>query len=123
MIEKKGILELEGMEFYVCHGCLQSEKMAENLFVVDFKAVADMRIAAQSDKLDDATDYGKIYTVIAAEMNGAHSCLIEHLCGRIVRSIRTEFPELDTFSVRVSKRRPPVNGVAAWSRVTLTDCR
>lgn len=119
MIEKKGILELEGMEFYACHGCLEHEKAAENLFTVDFKAETDMRKAAESDRLEDAIDYGKIYDTIAAEAYGRHSDLIENLCGRIVKAVASRFPSLENFSVRVSKRRPPVNGVAAWSRVTL----
>ena len=33
--------------------------------------------------------------------------------------IDKEFPYLEELYVRVSKRRPPVKGVAAWSRVTL----
>ena len=37
----------------------------------------------------------------------------------IVKAIEKRFPELVSFSVRVSKRRPPVDGVAQWSRVTL----
>lgn len=120
MINKKGILELEGMEFYASHGCLLHEKAAENLFTVDFRAETDMSKASESDRLEDAVDYGKIYDIIAAETSGSHSDLIEHLCGRIVRAISRSLPELENFSVRVSKRRPPVNGVAAWSRVTLT---
>lgn len=119
MITENGILELEGMEFYSCHGCLLHEKKAENLFVVDFKAETDMRKAAESDSLEDAVDYGKIYDVIKAEATGAHSDLIEHLCGRIVRAIASNFPELNCFAIRVSKQRPPVKGVASWSRVTL----
>ncbi len=114
-----GILELEGMEFHACHGCLEREKISGNLFTVDFRAQTDMEAAAESDRLEDALDYGKIYDIIAEVMNGEHSDLLEHLAGKIIRSIAAGFPELEDFSVRVSKRRPPVNGVAAWSRVTL----
>ncbi len=115
-----GILELEGMEFHACHGCLEHEKVSENLFVVDFRAETDMRAAALSDSLEDAVDYGKIYDTIADVMNGGHADLLEYLAGKIVKEIASGFPQLLSFSVRVSKRRPPVNGTAAWSRVTLT---
>ena len=47
------------------------------------------------------------------------SNLIEHVAGRIVRAIADRFPQFTSFSVRVSKKRPPVNGVVQWSRVTL----
>ena len=107
---QQGILELEGMEFHVCHGCLPHEKTVRNLFTVDFRAELDMTAAAESDDLQDALDYGLVYDVIN---------LLEHLAGRIVSAIADAFPRLENFSIRVSKRRPPVNGVAAWSRVTL----
>lgn len=114
-----GLLELEGMEFYATHGCLGHEKRMQNLFVVDFRGETDMTEAAESDRLEDALDYGLIYEVIRKEMT-VHSDLLEHLAGRIVKAIASSFPMLGDFSVRVSKRRPPVGGVAAWSRVTLS---
>ena len=39
--------------------------------------------------------------------------------GRIMKESEKQFPQLVSFSVRVSKKRPPVDGVAQWSRVTL----
>lgn len=113
-----GILELEGMEFHVCHGCLPHEKTVGNLFTVDFRAELDMSAATKSDGLQDTLDYGLVYDVIRKEME-IHSSLLEHLAGRIVCAIADAFPQLGNFSIRVSKRRPPVNGVADWSRVTL----
>ncbi len=113
------ILELEGMEFWARHGCLGHEKACGNLFTVDFRAEMDMGAAAASDRLEDAMDYSMIYDAIAEVMNGTHADLLEHLAGQIADRISVSFPQLHRFSVRVSKHRPPVNGVAAWSRVTL----
>ena len=118
MVDKNGILELEGMEFHSFHGVLEREKIAGNLFVVDFRGVLDMRAAAESDKLEDALNYAEIYDVIAAEM-AVPSELLEHAAGRIVKVVAERFPQLESFSVRVSKRRPPVAGIVQWSRITL----
>ena len=118
MIDSKGIIELEGMEFHSFHGGLEREMIAGNLFVVDFKGELDMRAAAESDNLEDALNYAEIYDVVAAEM-AVPSELLEHIAGRIVKALAEKFPQLDSFSVRVSKRRPPVAGVVQWSRVTL----
>ena len=118
MVDKHGILELEGMEFHSFHGVLEREKIAGNLFVVDFRGVLDMRAAAESDKLEDALNYAEIYDVIAAEM-AVPSELLEHAAGRIVKVVAERFPQLESFSVRVSKRRPPVAGIVQWSRITL----
>lgn len=114
----KGTLELTGMEFHAYHGCLDFEKRDGNLFIVDFKGELDMSKAAISDSLEDTLDYGRLYDVINAEM-AVHSDLLEHVTGRIINAIAGNFPELDNFSVSVSKQNPPVNGIVAWSKITL----
>lgn len=117
-MEKTGILELEGMEFRAHHGCLERERIAGNDFVVDFRGEMDMSAAAGSDRLEDAVNYALIYDVVAEEM-AKSSDLLEHVAGRIVKALETRFPEFTSFSVRVSKRRPPVSGIVQWSRITL----
>lgn len=126
------IIELEGMEFHAFHGCLESERRDGNLFTVDFKGelaaaepVAkeatrseDASDPTMSDRLEDTVDYSVIYDIVAQEM-AVPSDLLEHVSGRIARSIKAEFPQFSEFSVRVSKQNPPVNGTCRWSRVTV----
>ena len=113
-----GLIELEGMEFKAYHGCLEQEKVRGNEFVVDFRGELDLSAAAESDNLNDTLNYAEIYDIVAYEMS-IPSELLENVAGRIVKEIETKFPQLVSFSVRVSKRRPPVDGVTQWSRVTL----
>lgn len=117
-MEKSGIIELEGMEFKAYHGCLEQEKVRGNVFTVDFRGELDLSAAAESDNLADTLNYGEIYDIVADEMS-IPSELLENVAGRIVKAIEAKFPKLISFSVRVSKKRPPVEGVAQWSRVTL----
>ena len=119
MVDNIGVIELEGMEFQAFHGVLESEKINGNLFVVDFRGEVDMSKAAGSDRIEDALDYSLIYNAVEREMR-IHSDLLEHIAGRIVKSIAADCPQLISFSVRVSKRRPPVNGSVQWSRITLS---
>ncbi len=113
-----GIIELEGMEFKAYHGCLEQEKVRGNVFTVDFRGELDLSAAAESDRLDDTLNYGEIYEVVSYEMS-IPSELLENVAGRIVKAIAAQFPQLNSFSIRVSKKKPPVDGVAQWSRVTL----
>ena len=113
-----GTLELEGMEFRARHGCLERERIVGNDFVVDFRGEIDMSAAAERDNLEDAVNYALIYEAVAEEMRKP-SDLLEHVAGRIVNVLANRFPEFVSFSVRVSKKRPPVAGVVQWSRVTL----
>ena len=117
-MEKIGTIELEGMEFKAYHGCLEQEKVRGNVFTVDFKGELDLSAAAESDNLNDTLNYGEIYELVAEEMS-IPSELLENVAGRIVKAIEKRFPQLVEFSVRVSKKRPPVEGIAQWSRVTL----
>jgi dihydroneopterin aldolase len=113
-----GTIELEGMEFRAHHGCLEREKVIGNDFVVDFRGEVDMTAAIESDNLGDALNYAHIYDVVACEM-AQPSNLLEHVAGRIVKALAARFPQLESFSVRVSKKRPPVNGIVQWSRITV----
>ena len=117
-MENIGVIELEGMEFKAYHGCLEQEKVRGNVFTVDFRGELDLSAAAESDDLNDTLNYGEIYEVVSDEMS-VPSELLENVAGRIVKAIENRFPQLVRFSVRVSKKRPPVDGVTQWSRVTL----
>ena len=121
-MENIGIIELEGMEFKAYHGCLEQEKVRGNSFVVDFRGELDLAAAAESDNLNDTLNYADIYEIVAYEMS-IPSELLENVAGRIVQEIEKRFPELKAFSIRVSKKRPPVEGVTQWSRVTLYSRR
>lgn len=114
----KGKVELTGMEFHARHGCLETEQLVENLFIVDFEGVYDMGAAAESDDLEQAVNYALVYDMVADEM-GRSRRLLEHLCASIVNRIAEKLPQLERFSVKVSKQRPPVDGIAAWSSVTI----
>ena len=113
-----GIIELEGMEFKAYHGCLPQEKVRGNNFIVDFRGELDLSAAVESDNLEDTLNYAAIYDIVSEEMS-IPSELLENVAGRIVKSIAARFPQLESFSIRVSKSKPPVDGIVQWSRVTL----
>ena len=113
-----GIIELDQMKFWAFHGCLETERKKGNLFLVDFKGEMDITKASESDCLEDTVNYARIYDIVKAEME-IPSDLLEYVAGRIKRAIAAEFPEFESFSVRVSKHNPPVDGPVEWSRVTI----
>ena len=106
------------MEFKAYHGCLPHEKVRGNNFTVDFRGELDLSAAAESDNLDDTLNYADIYDIVSEEMS-IPSELLENVAGRIVKAIAARFPQMESFSVRISKSRPPVDGTVQWSRVPL----
>lgn len=113
-----GTIALTGMEFHAFHGCLPEERREGNVFVVDFECVYEIGAAAQSDCLEDTLDYGSIYDIVAVQM-AVPSNLLEHVAARIASAIEEAHPEIERFSVKVSKKNPPVSGKAAWSSVII----
>jgi len=114
----KGTIQLNGMKFRACHGCLPSERRDGNDFVVDFSCEYDLGPASVSDNLDDTLNYAVIYDIVAAQM-AIPSKLLEHVAGRIVRVIQNRFPELQHMRVSIAKLNPPVDGPVAESRITI----
>lgn len=106
------------MRFKAFHGCLESEKTQGNEFVVDFECRYDISKAAVSDKLEDTLDYSAIYEIVKKEMRQG-SNLLEHVAVRIANSISGQFPQIICFSVKVAKKKPPVDGEAQWSSITI----
>ena len=119
-IDRDGTIELTGMEFHAFHGCLEKERTEGNTFVVDFRGKANVKKAAKSDNLEHASDYSKVYTIVAAEMEKP-SNLLENVAGRIVDAIMNANLGFWFVQVRVSKKNPPVGGACSWSRVTVTS--
>lgn len=74
--------------------------------------------AVKTDDLGKTIDYGRVYDIVAEQM-AIPSNLLENVAGRILDAIRKEFDDVLFLKVRVSKKNPPVNGVCAWSRVTV----
>lgn len=114
----KGTVELNGMAFRAFHGCLESERIEGNDFLVDFSADCDISAAAASDDLDYAVNYAAIYELIAARM-AIPSNLLETLAADMAGAIAQAFPQLENIRVRVVKKNPPVDGPVESSAVSV----
>lgn len=112
------LIEIEGMEFYAFHGHFEVEKVAGNRFLVNLKIETDCSIAAQSDRLEDTLNYQIAYLIVKEEMS-IPSDLLEHVCQRIISRIKSEFPEAQKVTVKVSKMNPPMGGQIEKVSVTL----
>lgn len=114
-------LKLIDMRFYAHHGCFAEEQEIGAHFSVDVEIDASFtQQAAESDQLEDALNYQGIYNVVAREMRQP-SHLLEHLAGRILLRLTSEYPQSGEIKVSVSKINPPLGGQVGASRVVLTS--
>ena len=115
-----GWIELKSMTFHAFHGVEAQEKIVGNTYTVDLKFELDIRKAAETDDLNDTVNYASLYTLVKEEM-AIPSNLIEHVANRIVRHIRTDFPQIKAIEVRLAKRNPPFGGDIREVAVRVVD--
>lgn len=113
-----GQIALEGMEFFAYHGFFDEEQKIGNKYNVDLFIDTDLFPAGVSDSLSDTIDYSKVYDLVAAEMKISGK-LLEHVAYRIIDALKSEFRNIQSVKVQVSKFNPPVGGIVRCSKITL----
>lgn len=100
-------ITLENMEFHAHHGCMDHEKTLGNTFYVTVKMKLDTIKAEKSDDLNDTLNYQNVYDVVKIEMSQP-SNLIEHVAHRIIDSLQSNFNQLESIYVKLTKMNPPL---------------
>ena len=114
-------IELLDMRFYAHHGCFEEEREIGTHFSVDVQIEApETALAVTSDRLEETLNYQEVYRVVAQEMLHP-SNLLEHVAGRMVKALKTEFPKAGKIKVSLSKLNPPLGGQVGASRIVLTS--
>jgi dihydroneopterin aldolase len=114
-----GMIQLENMEFYANHGCYKEEQIVGNQFLVDLTLETNCDIPRQTDNIEDALNYLKVYEFIKEEMD-EKSHLLEHVAGRILDRLYKEFDQIDKATIKVRKMNPPLGGRLESVSVTLS---
>lgn len=116
---KKGVIEIEAMEFYAFHGCYREEQIVGNRFLVDLTFETDIEAAAESDFIGDTVNYLEVYKIIDAQMK-ITSHILENVAQRIIDAIMERFyPQILHIKVKISKCNPPLGGNIKKVSVTL----
>lgn len=113
-----GKVSLEGMEFYARHGYYEEERKIGNKYRVDVTLELDFRGAAEEDKLEGTVNYEKVYELVK-EVMAINALLLEHLAGKMVKSIKNHFPQVSKVLVKISKYNPPIKGLCEKATVEM----
>jgi len=105
----KHFINIEGIELYAFHGCLEEESKIGGNYTVDVYMETDFTEAANLDDLSKTIDYCSIYEISKQEMN-KRSNLIEQVCQRIYNQILKTHPSILSLKVKLTKHSPPMNG-------------
>lgn len=102
-------IEVNGIQLYAFHGCLDEEARIGGNYQVDVKILTDFSEAALQDDLTKTVDYVAVNKIVGEEM-AIRSKLIEHVGLRILNRLKAEIPHPASYNVRIIKISPPING-------------
>ena len=98
---------IQGLRLYARHGVLPQEQAVGAYFTIDTIIEADFTQAIETDDLDGTISYADIFATIKREME-TPSKLVEHVAGRIAKTILREYPAAHAVTIRLIKENPPM---------------
>ena len=105
------------MKFHAFHGVMEEERIIGGTFLADISYDLETD-AVETDNIEDTISYAEVFDIVKAEMQKP-SNLIEHVAGRIMKVVKSKFPQMDNTTVKISKLNPPVNGEAGKASVSI----
>jgi len=111
---------LEDIKIYAYHGVLPEEKILGTYYIINAEIVADITKATETDNLNDTINYALINDIIHEEME-ILSHLLEHVAGRIIRKIKSEFPQVQKIKIKITKTRPPLRAEMKGASVEIEE--
>lgn len=109
---------ISDLRLYAYHGVLPQERLVGGEYVVSLRVHYDFSRAMETDCVDDTLNYADLCALVGREMD-VPSLLLEHVAGRIVRSILDQWPEATAIDLRITKVNPPMGADCGGAGVEL----
>ena len=105
-----GLVLVEDVEIFAYHGHFKEEQLVGRNFVVNLMVDTDFSKAVETDELTGTVDYSALCRIIHEQM-AIPSKLLEHVGGRIMNCIKTEFGSTVHFAeLKIAKINTPLPG-------------
>lgn len=98
---------IQGLRLFAYHGVMEQERKIGAYFTLDLEVETDFSSALQSDDLSGTISYADLFKTVKQEMSQPSS-LLEHVAGRIVKAIFTDYPTATSVRLRLLKENPPM---------------
>jgi len=113
-------IRLVNLTFYAHHGVHREEHFVGAKYEVDAEMHFDYSEAARNDDIASTIDYRRIYEKIRAVVTQKKYYLIEAVAYTIATEFLASNPVLDSITVKVRKRNPPIGGVCDFAEAVYT---
>ena len=100
-------VRIEKLRIRAFHGVLPQERQVGGDFIVTLRAGYPWQPAMSSDDVSDTLNYAAACELIKQEM-AVPSRLLEHVAGRIVKSLLQRFPAISSIDLWLTKVTPPM---------------
>ena len=98
---------LKNVRFRAFHGVLPQERLVGGDFLVNLRVGYPIEKGMESDEVEDTLNYAALFDLVRQEMNKP-SQLLEHVAGRIVKTIMEAFPAVTSVDLELTKLNPPM---------------
>ena len=115
---KSSYITLTNVRFRALHGVLPQERRVGGDYTLTLRVGFDVSRAVQSDDVADTLNYATLYETARQEM-AIPSQLLEHVAGRIGQRVFSEWPEVTTIDLTLTKENPPMGADCDGASVEL----
>lgn len=115
---KSSYITLTNVRFRALHGVLPQERRVGGDYLLTLRVGFDVSRAVQSDDVTDTLNYATLYEMARQEM-AIPSQLLEHVAGRIGQRVLSEWPEVTTVDLTLTKENPPMGADCDGASVEL----
>ncbi len=116
----QSFIRLVNMTFYAHHGLEKEEHKVGSKYEVDTEMHCDFTKAAQHDDITRTIDYRLVYEKVRQVLTKKKFHLIEALAYAIASEFLEDLPMLESITIKVRKRNPPIGGVCDYAEATYT---
>ena len=115
----RGQIVLSNLRFHACHGVMEQERIVGADYRLTVAIDYPLEQAVETDRVEDTLNYATAYDLIRREMQQP-SQLLEHVAGRIGKSLMSAFPLIRALTVELTKVNPPMGADSDGASVILT---
>ncbi|MCC6721458.1 MAG: dihydroneopterin aldolase [Bacteroidia bacterium] len=105
----RGTLLFNNIKLYGFHGSHSEELQIGNYFIINIKATLKNNFLSQIKSLNETIDYENLYESVKREFEKREN-IIENVALNIIKVLITEFPQVDKWTLKISKENPTGTG-------------
>ena len=114
----KSSIFINGLRLYAFHGVLPQERQVGGEFTVDLRVHYNIYKATETDRVEDTISYADLCDIVKREM-AQPSALLEHVAGRIAKTVIQTYPSVESVWLRLTKVNPPMGADCSGAGVEL----